>query len=186
MNDFDTQFAESYKHFSDDVRMIARFFPRAVNIETTGIALDKQGADYVVSIGENKDGNIITYKQIFVDVKRRLGTDCFKYSRHGELEIALETYSRIDTKVPGWLVDVKKRTDYLLYVFDKSVCDTGYLFPYQMLRKALIDNYTDWKDKYDIKRQSSRRGNTQYESECLFVPVSVAERAVMDGARMRA
>lgn len=183
-NQFSKQLPESYKYRSADIKLITDKFSNKYKdankftVEQTRVSEDKAGADYKIIFEGN--GN-----PIYVDVKRRFGDECKKYARHGAIEVALETLSvcpdEHNPKIYGWLVDPKKITDYILYAFDKNVCDESYLFPYAMLRKAFFDNYEQWDRLYDKTRQNNTRDDgTKYQSEALFVPVNKVIDAVRD------
>ena len=171
MNDFNEQLETSYRYRDEDIRIIGEFFPLHTSIIVATVAMDKAGADYIVTMKGGKELN--------VDVKRRIGEDCKKYARHGEMELALETYSIVEDethqKKYGWTVDPAKVTDYILYAFDRNVCDVCYIFPYQSLKQAFIRYFKEWKSTgYSIKQQD----NGGYKSEAMFVPVSVLRNAI--------
>ena len=183
-NEFGTQLSTSYGYKSDDIKAIKEKFgnkyrqDKEFTVEQTRVSEDKAGADYKIVY---KDSG----KAVYVDVKRRFGSECKKYARHGAIEVALETLSVCpdaeNKKVYGWLVDTKKITDYILYAFDKDVCDECYLFPYALLRKAFYNNYGTWNALYDKKRENNeRKDGTKYQSEALFVPVNKVIDAVRD------
>ncbi len=115
---------------------------------------DRNGTDWWI---EHESGRFLS-----VDCKIR-EHDCAKY--HAD-DLALETWSVVEKKIPGWTLNEKKRTDYVLWLW----LDTGRwcLVPFPMLCKAFQAKHSEWKKKYKTAQQYTSERN--YHSECVFVP----------------
>jgi len=103
-----------------------------------------------------------------------------KYWKTGQPELALEVWSVMPeagkSGTPGWTFDTSKQTDMVLYHFD-DVPDC-YLIAFQSLRIAAVQNYADWHAKYCEPPQHSKRGDTSWRSQAMFVPVDVVLEAI--------
>lgn len=88
-------------------------------------------------------------------------------------DFCIEYWSDIERRIPGWAV--KELTcDYVAYAFVPS--QTCYLLPFQLLRRAAIDNKAEWAEKYpriDAK-------NNGYTTASLAVPIAVLLNAIRD------
>ena len=147
-----------------DFRILKDFIPNCVSVQKTDLAQDKRGVDYIATLEKGAE--------ILIDAKTRTA-DCAKYWKNDEPELALEIWSVCETKI-GWALSSSTNVDYILYTFDRSVCDRDYFLPFQLLRKAFRENGRSWIDRYGAKYQYS---NT-WKSQAVFVPASVVVGAV--------
>jgi hypothetical protein len=141
--------------------------------------MQRAGVDYVAVLEGGATVNI--------DSKGRT-RGAAKYWKTAQPELALEVWSVMPeqgkTGTPGWTFDTSKQTHMVLYHFDDvPAC---YLIGYQSLRMAAVSNYADWYSKYCEPPQRSKRGDTAWKSQAMFVPVDVvlqAIRTVTEGLR---
>ena len=158
-----------------DIAILKNHIPDCVSIEKTDEKTDKQGIDYVATL---KNG-----AKIYIDAKTR-EKGCSRYWR-GEPELAIETYSvikewnGIEIGNTGWTFKTDSDVDYILYTFPEKDCKEFFFIPFQLLRKAAIENYHLWKSKFPTKRQA----NKSYQSEAMFVPANVVLEAVTNTMR---
>lgn len=89
------------------------------------------------------------------------------WAARGKDDLALETWSVVEKKVPGWTRSEDKTCDYILWLWK----DTGRfcLIPFRMLCTVFQDQWRAWCDKYQVARQFTRTGGGGYHSECVFV-----------------
>ena len=151
-----------------DIEILKNHIPSCVSVKKTDVATDKTGVDYIATL---KNGAVV-----FVDAKTRT-SDCAKFWVQGEPELALEKWSIVDKKV-GWTLSTSSAVDYILFTFDKEVCDRFFFIPFQLLRKAFLENGKKWQDKYGLKYQSSYSCGRYWRSAAIFVPASVVVQAV--------
>lgn len=141
--------------------------PNCISVKKTDTDLDKSGIDYIATL----DGGA----QINIDAKaRRKGA----VVSGQEPVLALELWSRCPTdqkkgKV-GWTVSRETNVDMILYTFDPDDWPSFYLIPFQFLRMAFRNNYSEWKKIWTPRKQK----NNGYESQAMFVPASVVIKAV--------
>ena len=153
-----------------DISMLVEIIPNYAGAVKTGLDVDKQGVDYIVSL---TDGSSVT-----IDAKtRKAGSS--KWWQNG-VELCLERYSVVEQKKVGWLFkDSTVHPDYILYTFDRSDTDKYFLIPYLLLRKAAYRHWKEWEARYGIKKQpNSSHGG--YTSDAVFVPATVVMKAVTD------
>lgn len=135
---------------------------------------DISGVDYWATL---RGGAVVG-----IDSKSRTA-GCGEFWKHDEPELALEKWSqtgRFGHAQVGWTLDESKQTDYTLHTFDPADSDQAYLLPFQLLRIAFKRNCRGWfRGFFHAKQVSTRNGNT-WESECVFVPVSVVLDAITD------
>ncbi len=147
-----------------DIAILKKHIPQCVDVRKTDAEQDKTGVDYIATL---KNG-----AEILIDAKTRTA-DCAKWWKNGEPEFALEVWSVKGKKI-GWTLSTKTNVDYILYTFDRSVCDKFFFLPFQLLRKAFREYGRAWKEKYGLKTQYSNG----WQSEAIFVPASVVLKAV--------
>jgi len=96
-------------------------------------------------------------------------------AKRGADDLALEVWSVVEKRIPGWTRDARKRTDYVLWYWQ----DTGRwcLLSFPMLCAVFVANLSDWCSRYQTARQ---RTDGRYQSECVFVPRLVVWRAIYD------
>lgn len=83
-------------------------------------------------------------------------------------DLALETWSVVEWQVPGWTRCSKKRTDYILWLWQ----DTGRwsLVPFLLLCAVFNDKWQEWIKRYKVRPQFTPSKTGGYHSECVFVP----------------
>lgn len=154
---FQEQLAMSQgKSASNDVsEILIENLPSVLAVHPAHSVNDRSGTDWWA---ETNRGRMLS-----VDCKVR-STD---WSKKGEDDLALETWSVVEKNVPGWTRDREKLTDYVLWLWT----DTGRwcLVPFPMLCKAYEINWRTWAEKYKTKRQYTP-SHGGYHSECTFVP----------------
>ncbi len=168
--DFDERLAFSQgNHVISDIEFLKKTIPQCIEVIKTDIETDKQGIDYIAKL---KGG-----AEIGIDVKMR-EKGASKFWDYGEAELALEIWSvcpnNTITGIRGWTLSDKTNVDFILYMFDSSDWNKSYLLPYQLLRMAFLRNGRNWVQKYPRKRQTSNN----WQSEAIFVPVSVVIDAI--------
>ncbi len=145
----------------DITTILLASFPTAVEVEKASTSDDRQGTDYWIIIQSGQ--------RLSVDVKVRAMDWAYKHP--DEDDVALETWSVVGTKI-GWTRDVKKRTDYILWLW----LDTGrwMLVPFPMLCSVFVRCWEEWRGAYKTRIQpTANRDGSQWKSECVFVPRSV-------------
>jgi hypothetical protein len=152
-----------------DIDLIKKIIPGCICVRKTDIEEDKAGVDYIATLRKGAE--------IKIDAKtRRKG--CSKYWKHGEAELALETWSVVPTDnfagKTGWTLDEKKEVDLILYTFDVSDWEKVYLLPYQHLRMAFRRHYYEWISMYKLKQEI----NNGWLSEAVFVPKSIILQSI--------
>ena len=120
---------------------------------------DRLGVDWWVEM--------VGGRHLAVDVKVREEDWLAKHP--GEDDLAIETFSVMESQKVGWSRDETKLCDYVLWLWQ----DTGRycLVPFRMLCKVCQDNWARWRGQYKVKRQRTPRSDgSYYHSECVFVP----------------
>lgn len=177
INDFNQKLQYSLGEQQNfDHEILKRHIPNCERIEKTDIETDKTGIDYIAVIN---DGVHPGGTKIYIDAKTR-ERGCSKYWHNGEPELAIETWSVVGSQynkaVPGWTFKTNTNVDYILYTFHESDSKQYFFIPFQLLRKAARENYSDWIKRYPLKRQNQTSG--RYQSEAMFVPASVVLEAI--------
>lgn len=128
--------------------------PGACNVYQASRSNDRNGTDWWV---EHENGSHLS-----VDAKVR----SVDWAAKGQDDLALETWSVVEAKKIGWTRDIKKRTDYVLWLWT----DTGRwcLVPFPMLCGVFSEYWKEWTGRYKTRQQYTPEGN--YHSECVFVP----------------
>lgn len=158
-----------------DIEMIKAMLPGCQTVEKTPPSEDRNGVDYVATLRRGAT--------VLIDAKTRDAGASRWWN--GEPDIALEIWSvmpggryqipRNQSKV-GWTLSEHSNVDLILYTFSPQDSDLAYLLSFQLLRCAFIHNFARWKSRYKIGRQDS----SQWESQAIFVPVSVVLGAITD------
>jgi len=122
---------------------------------------DRNGTDWWVDLPVGHS--------LSVDLKART----VDWKERGEDDLALETWSIVESGVLGWTLNLEKRTDYILWWWQ----DTGRwcLVPFPMLRTVFSEMLPEWSEKYKVRRQQT---DGRYHSECVFVPRRVVWAAI--------
>ena len=170
-----------------DMLTLQKMIVGCVSCRKTTTEEDKDGNDYVVTLRKGTE--------VKVDAKtRRPG--CSRYWGSCP-ELALELWSvRPGGKyhVPagkekaGWTLDESKETDLMLFTFHPEDSLDVYLVSFQLLRLAFLRFFTAWcgsvngtkRGRYRREIQETNRENCCWESECVFVPVTVVFAAIED------
>lgn len=166
-----------------DTAAIRGMIPGCTQVSRASRSQDLKGIDYIAELESGV--------KLAIDAKAR-SAGCRKFwrrTRGGDREpdVHLETWSVIPgSAVPddqpegsiGWTLDSGKRTDLVLYTFDPADCDRCYLFGFQHLRAAFVRFRAEWMLEYHSARQHSCDNGREWRSECVFVPVTVVQRAI--------
>lgn len=142
-----------------DVRSILLAeIPGAINVHQAAKENDRQGVDWWVEMS--------TARHLAVDAKVRESD--WASSHRDEDDLALESWSVVEQRVPGWTRDSNKRCDYVLWLWK----DTGRfcLLPFPMLCRVFTQHWQLWRQQYKTRRQFTPLQNGGYHSECVFVP----------------
>jgi len=177
--EFDTLLAYSTgPQQATDCATLKAMFPGCVSVQKTTPEMDRTGVDYILTL---RGGS-----EIRIDAKTRQ-EGASRFWTDGP-ELALEVWSvrpggRYDTPMPqskvGWTLCESKDVEYILFTFAPADCAAAYLFPYQLLRIAFRQNYDQWGNQHKTDIQCSSRAHHRWQSECIFVPVSVVRNAIM-------
>lgn len=155
------QFSQGIRKGADVRDILLCQIPGAVSVRQANMADDRSGTDWWVSLSNGQD--------ISVDLKARR-EDWAAHAVNPKDDLALETYSVIESDIPGWTRDPFKRTDYILWHWE----DTGRwcLIPFRMLCRIFELNWQEWRRQFPTYRQRTiwRSGRGCYHSECVFVP----------------
>jgi hypothetical protein len=153
-----------------DFEILKTHIPKCVDVKKTDIETDKSGIDYIATLRGGAE--------ICIDAKTR-EPGCSRYWKNGEPELAIETWSVVENKIPGWTYKENSQVDYILYTFPENDCREYFFIPFQLLRKVSIENYKEWSRDYPKKKQRNRT----YHSEAIFVPADVVIAAIEKAMR---
>ena len=139
MNNFYEKLSYSLGHQQTvDCNILRSHIPKCIGVEKTSVDIDRTGVDYIATLqGGTK---------IFIDAKTRT-PGCSRYWK-GEPELAIETWSVVEKKIPGWTFNEKSDVDYILYTFPKEDYAGCFFIPFQLLRSASIRCYPDWRKRF--------------------------------------
>lgn len=162
--DFDERMAMSQGTATGaDLReILLRHIPGAVNAIPAHSSNDRNGTDWWVEHCAGK----------FLSVDTKVREQDWAATHPDEDDLALESWSVVESNVPGWTRDKGKRTDYVLWLW----IDTGRwcLVPFPMLCAVFAEHMDEWRSTYKTRRQCTvRRNGSSYHSECVFVPRAV-------------
>ena len=148
---------------------IKSMIPGCVTVVASTECQDRTGIDFIATLRGGAE--------LFIDMKSR-EHGCSRFWKNNEPELALETYSVMETKNNkakiGWTLNQASKTDYTLHVFDSRDCTDCWLLPFQLLRVAFRVNYHNWSQRFRIAQQDSGA----WDSQCVFVPVSVVVEGI--------
>lgn len=155
----------------DDQNIAALLVARirgAVAAHRSHVSNDRTGVDWWVEL-ESQD------RHLGVDVKARAED----YALRGADDYALETWSVVEDKVPGWTRDALKKTDYILFFW----AETGRfaLVPFRLLLAVFEEKWELWSSMYRtaVQRTTGGRGR-DWHSQCVFVPRRVVWGALYE------
>jgi hypothetical protein len=116
---------------------------------------DKRGVDWWL--------DMLSGERLPVDCKIRDDDPIPRFGAHCD-DVALETWSVIEKRIPGWTLDENKKTAYIFWLWK----DTGRwcIVPFPLLVKAFKAKKDEWIKTYRVARQNT---NNRYHSECVFV-----------------
>jgi len=172
--------------FSQGVRMetdtetIKSMLPGCVSVEKASADLDKRGVDYIATLRGGAE--------VYIDAKTRQGKMWSRHFDRNDPEVAIEKWSVCpggkynipeERAKTGWTLDESKITDMILYTWDEAT-DKAYLVPFQTLRTAARLYWCRWERIYKLYRQESHKQGRQWESEAMFIPVSMVLKAMND------
>jgi hypothetical protein len=152
------QMSDGVAALSDVASILMCQIPGAVSVRRAASVNDKQGVDWWVELS--------SARHIAVDAKVRQSD--WAASHPEEDDLALETWSVVEKHIQGWTRDTEKRCDYVLWLW----ADTGRfcLVPFPMLCRVFGQKWDTWRNQYKTRKQFTRRGDSGYHSECVFVP----------------
>ena len=163
--EFDDQMAMSDGHAETiEVRsLLMEYIPGALSVQRAHEKNDRSGTDYWVEHA--------TSRHLSVDTKVREEDWSVKPEPYRADDLALETWSVVESKVVGWTRDESKRTDYVLWLWmdTKRFC----LLPFPMLCRAMQQHWEFWCGQYQVSQQHTPGRNGGWRSECVFVPRDV-------------
>jgi hypothetical protein len=155
---FDEQLvmSQGYSETAQINEILLSNIPSALAVVSAHSDNDRHGTDFWV---ECKNGKFLS-----VDCKVREQD----WAPKGYDDVALETWSVVEKRIPGWTRDKEKQTDYVLWLWK----DTGrwMLVPFQMLLGVFENCWVDWSSKHKTAKQFTPRQSGGYHSECVFVP----------------
>ena len=152
-----------------DCEMIRKAIPNCVRVVKTDENTDRRGIDYIATLDGGATVNI--------DAKtRRKGSVRSGYEPDFVLELWSVCPENGKAGKPGWTCSRSTDVDMILYTFDRDDWDKFYLVPFQHLRMAFQRNYSTWVKRYNTYRQNNRT----WQSEAMFVPISVVLKAITD------
>jgi len=131
--------------------------PGALSVHPAHPINDRHGTDFWV---EHASG-----RHLSVDCKVRSED----WKRRGCDDLAIETWSVMETGKVGWSRDPNKRTDYVLWYW----VDTGRwcLLPFPLLCGVCQEQWQSWLFLYPTHQQRTQGGpGSSWTSECVFVP----------------
>jgi hypothetical protein len=165
---------------SDDLLTIKAMISGCATAELASGIMDCAGVDYIATLRKGA--------RILIDTKnRRKG--CARHWK-SEPDLALEIWSvrpngkyhqRPDKAKIGWTLNETSLVDLILFKFDPDECKDVYLVSYQLLRMAFVANFHKWKAAY----KNDIQDNGRFESEAVFVPVSVILSAITESSKGR-
>lgn len=139
--------------------ILMKELPGAQKVHQASPCNDRKGVDWWV---EMASGN-----HLAVDTKVR--TSDWSVNHPDEDDLALESWSVIESNIVGWTRDIYKRCDYVLWLWKdtRRFC----LLPFPLLCSVFIENWETWHGQYRVAIQRTPRQNGgTYHSECIFVP----------------
>jgi hypothetical protein len=159
--DFDEQQAisETQEAHALIITHLTQLFPAALTIRKAARGNDKLGADYWIEFPHGQ------FRSVDAKVRRE------NWRAKDRPEIALEIWSDIKKKKPGWTLDTDKISEYVLFVW----LDTGRadLFDFRLLQAVTRANLSEWESARQQSEQvtASRRG--KYTARCVFMCTSL-------------
>ena len=123
---------------------------------------DRNGTDWWVDLPAGHS--------LSVDLKARTSD----WKERGGDDLALEIWSVVESEIPGWTLNLEKRTDYILWWWQNT--GRWCLVPFPMLRTVFSELLPEWRRRYRIPPDQNTEG--RYHSRCIFVPRRVVWAAI--------
>jgi hypothetical protein len=136
--------------------LILGSIPGALSVHPAHPINDRHGTDFWV---EHASG-----RHLSVDCKIRSAD----WLPRGCDDLAIETWSVVETGKIGWSRDPNKRTDFVLWFW----ADTGRwcLMPFPMLCGVCQEHWERWRGQYRVACQKTQGNDgSTWTSECVFV-----------------
>lgn len=150
----------------DDLTRILRSrIPGCIEVERAALSDDRQGTDYWA----HRDHGL---RPLSIDLKARSEDPM---ETRGLDDVALETWSVIEHRKPGWTRDETKQTDYILWLWQPT--KRFLLVPFPALCKCFQHYWRTWCNEYGPPYTQDSGG---WHSECVFVPRSVLLEKLTD------
>lgn len=132
--------------------------PGALDAHRSHEKNDRNGTDWWV---EHESG-----RHLSVDTKVR--DEDWSQKNPPADDLALETWSVVESQKIGWTRDSSKRCDFILWLWK----DTGRwcMVPFPMLCKVFDLNWQRWAEEFKTRQQKTVGWGQPYHSECVFVP----------------
>jgi hypothetical protein len=151
---------------ADVGNVLMQIIPGALNVHPAANANDRLGVDWWVEMPNAR--------HLAIDVKVRKQDWAAK--PQPEDDLALETWSVVESAKVGWTRDEKKRCDYVLWFWQdtRRYC----LVPFPMLCQVMNTHWQAWSRQYKTARQRTTDAGCAYQSECVYVPRQTIWRAI--------
>lgn len=142
----------------DVANILLAEIPGAVRVSAAHPTNDRQGVDWWVELS--------TARHLAVDAKVR--EEDWAAAHPNDDDLALESWSVVEERVPGWTRSPEKRCDYVLWLWKDTArfC----LVPFPMLCRVFSRDWQELTRRHKVARQFTPRGGSGYHSECVFVP----------------
>lgn len=156
-----------------DVDTIISMIPGAVSCVKTEAEQDRRGVDYVVTLRRGA--------RVLIDAKGRDYNERRPASSfwQDEPDLALEIWSDVARRTTGWTLNEASNVDLILFTFDPRDTVQCYLLGFQTLRAAFRANLEWWRQRYKPATQKSFQEGRCWFSQCIFVPVSEVQEAMV-------
>lgn len=144
---------------SDVQSILLDAIPGAIDVVRANEIDDRSGTDWWVVMSNGV--------RLSVDAKVRDQDWLAKPPPFKADDLALETWSVVESQKIGWTRDDNKKTDYVLWLWK----DTGRwcLVPFRMLCGVFTDHWQSWSTEFKTATQKTV-GRSCWHSECVFVP----------------
>lgn len=154
---------------------IVSALPTSTGYEKAALADDRSGTDYWL---HRKKG----LRSLSIDLKNRGFCPIEKF---GSDDACIETTSVYQgpngkswndkfRRKPGWTIDEKKETDYIVYTWPEGTARRYWIVPYPFLQAASIRCWRQWAIKYGEKPAA----NPRYVTLSVYPPRKVIAKAM--------
>ena len=152
MNNFYEKLSYSLGHQQTvDCNILRSHIPKCIGVEKTSVDIDRAGVDYIATLqGGTK---------ILIDAKTRT-PGCSRYWKD-EPELAIETWSVVEKKIPGWTFNEKSDVDYILYIMQGI-----FLYPFSFCGRH---QYAAIPIGESVSRSIISRIMGIHRKQCLFL-----------------